>query len=193
MKGIKKFKGTERQLYEFIYSINGDSDSSSVQIQLEGKIKDIFKICDALESTQIFYSLDLRKIISFEGNIIDVGYQPPFSFRNLDFLKELYLPDTVKRFYRNGIENCPNLTKLRLPINLSEIANKSIVNCPKLVLYLHKEIQHISPKCSGMLEKLFSLNSVFSNCLVLQYYPKTEKIIMVHWIQNQKKFKFLQE
>lgn len=146
MKGIKKFKGTEMQLYEFIYSLSGDSDSSSVQIQLEGKIKDIFKICDALESTQIFYSLDLRKIISFEGNIIDVGYQPPFSFRNLDFLKELYLPDTVKRFYRNGIENCPNLTKLRLPINLSEIANKSIVNCPKLVLYLHKEIQHISPK-----------------------------------------------
>lgn len=57
MKGIKKFKGTERQLYEFIYSLNGDSDSSSVQIQLEGKIKDIFKICDALERLKFFIHL----------------------------------------------------------------------------------------------------------------------------------------
>ena len=106
MKGIKKFKGTEMQLYEFIYSLSGDSDSSSVQIQLEGKIKDIFKICDALESTQIFYSLDLRKIISFEGNFIDVGYQPPFSFRNLDFLKELYPPLLI---YRHLFVVSPNL------------------------------------------------------------------------------------
>lgn len=151
---MKMFKGTESQLYNFVYSLRGEDDSTVAYIKLEGKIKNIFKICDCLECLGIFYSLDLRGIISAEGKIIDVGYQPPFSFRNLDFLKELYLPDTVKRFYRNGIENCPNLTKVRFPQGLTEIANKSIVNCPKLTVFMHKEIQHTSPKMFWNISRL---------------------------------------
>lgn len=162
MKNIKRFKGTEKQLYEFVYSLRGELDSTIAFIQLEGKIKDIFKICDSLECTRVLYSLDLRKVTFYDRNIIDVGYQPPFSFKNLDFIKELYLPDTVKRLYRNGIENCPKLTKLRLPEQLSEIANKTVVNCPNLTVFLHKEIKNISPKMFWNIKNLFiSRHSIF--------------------------------
>ena len=159
-----KFTGTENQLYSSLHELykTANDGDSFLDVVLQGTIKDIFKICDELEGIGIQYSLNLRKIKSTLGEIKDVGYQPPFSFRNLSFLKSLYLPDTVKRLYRNGIENCPALEKVRLPEGISEISNKAFLNCPNLTVFIPSALQNGSPKMFWNVKKVvFSKHGPF--------------------------------
>ena len=179
VEGDAWYLGNENNPYVYLYSVNEDTTSFTINSQTKiigdsafwnSKIENltipnnITCIC-----TDAFYDTKLKEIV-IPNSITEIH---EYSFRNNQYLETVVLPNGITRIDISSFENCENLKYINIPNTVEFIGSYAFYGCDNLILTEYDNACYLGNDSNPYLVLYKALNTSIVSC---EISPQTKFI-----------------
>ena len=179
VEGDAWYLGNENNPYVYLYSVNEDATSFTINAQTKiigdsafwnSKIENltipnnITCIC-----TDAFYDTKLKEIV-IPNSITEIH---EYSFRNNQYLETVVLPNGITRIDISSFEDCENLKYINIPNTVEFIGDDAFYGCDNLVLTEYDNAGYLGNDSNPYVVLYKALNTSIVSC---EISPQTKFI-----------------